>query len=71
MESPEAPSAAVAVYGAEQIENRIGFWMEFVHGRTLKQLHEESGRYSAQEALLFGLDVCRALAELLLAYVSK
>ena len=52
----------VTIFGADRFDDRIGFWMEFVHGRTLKQLHEESGRYSAQEALLFGLDVCRALA---------
>jgi TolB-like protein/Tfp pilus assembly protein PilF len=52
----------VTIFGADLFDGRIGFWMEFVQGLTLKQIQTDLGRYSAQEALLYGLDVCRALA---------
>jgi eukaryotic-like serine/threonine-protein kinase len=40
----------------------VGLWMEFVRGRTLEQLLVERGAFGAQEALLVGLDLCRALS---------
>jgi serine/threonine-protein kinase len=55
-------SNIVTIFGADQFEGEVGFWMEFVNGRTLKQIHAEQGTCSAEEALLFGLDLCRALA---------
>jgi eukaryotic-like serine/threonine-protein kinase len=52
----------VAVYGADHFDPAIGMWMEFVNGRTLRHLCTQQDPFSAAEALLVGLDVCRALA---------
>ncbi len=52
----------VTVYGAERIDDRVGIWMEFIHGRTLEQLLREHGPYGAREAAIVGIDLCRALA---------
>jgi hypothetical protein len=50
------------VYGADHIHGRVGLWMEFVKGRTLAELLRAQGPFSAREAALVGLDLCRALA---------
>lgn|GEM_PF-3683697 len=50
------------VYGADQRQGRVGFWMEYVEGRTLSELLEHQGPCAAREAMLMGLDLCRALA---------
>jgi TolB-like protein/tetratricopeptide (TPR) repeat protein len=52
----------VTVYGADCFDGRVGIWMEFVQGRTLREIQRESGPLSPQEAALVGLDLCRALA---------
>jgi len=52
----------VTVHGADRIDGRVGLWMEFVRGRTLEAVLQEHGPFSAQEASLIGLDICRALA---------
>jgi serine/threonine protein kinase/tetratricopeptide (TPR) repeat protein len=52
----------IAVYGADTHENRVGFWMEFLEGQTLKQWLDTHGPMSSREASLIGIDVCRALA---------
>ena len=52
----------VTIFGVDCFDNRVGFWMELVNGRTLKDIVEEQGPFSAQEAVVFGLDLCRALA---------
>ena len=52
----------VTVYGVDRHDNRSGVWMEFVEGDTLAAILEERGSLGAMEALLVGLDVCRALA---------
>ena len=52
----------VTVFGADRIDGRIGLWMEFVRGRTMEAVLGEHGPFSAQEATLIGLDVCRALS---------
>jgi serine/threonine protein kinase len=51
----------VAVHGADRIDERVGIWMEFIHGRTLEQLLRERGPFGAAEATLIGREVCRAL----------
>jgi hypothetical protein len=51
-----------SVYGADHIHGRVGLWMELVKGRTLAELLRSRGRFSAREAALVGLDLCRALA---------
>ena len=52
----------VTIHGADRIDGRVGLWMEFVRGRTLEQLLADRGAFGAQEALLVGLDLCRALS---------
>lgn len=52
----------VTVYGADRIDGRVGLWMEFVKGRTLEAVLRDHGQFSAREAALIGLDLCRALA---------
>jgi serine/threonine-protein kinase len=52
----------VTVYGADRHEGRSGIWMDFIEGDTLAALVEERGSFGAREALLVGVDVCRALA---------
>jgi hypothetical protein len=52
----------VTVYGTDQIDGRVGIWMEFISGRTLGGLLKTHGPYSAREAAGIGVDVCRALA---------
>jgi serine/threonine-protein kinase len=51
----------VTVHGAERHEGRVGIWMELVRGRTIDVLRREQGTFSAREAALVGLDLCRAL----------
>jgi TolB-like protein/Tfp pilus assembly protein PilF len=52
----------VTVFGADHFDGAVGVWMEFVDGRTLRDICVGQGPFSAPEALLIGLDVCRALA---------
>jgi eukaryotic-like serine/threonine-protein kinase len=50
------------VYGADQVEGRVGLWMELVRGTTLEDLLQRQGPFGAREASLVGLDLCRAIA---------
>jgi TolB-like protein/Flp pilus assembly protein TadD len=52
----------VTVYGADAVEGRVGLWMEFVTGRTLKEILQDHGPFGAHEAAVVGRDLCRALA---------
>ena len=52
----------VSVYGADSIDGRVGVWMEFVTGRTLKEILREHGPFGAHEAAVIGRDLARALA---------
>jgi TolB-like protein len=52
----------VTIFGVDRFEGRLGLWMELVNGRTLKDIVHEHGPFSAQEAVVVGLDLCRALA---------
>jgi len=52
----------VTVYGAEELDGRIGIWMEHVRGRTLEDLLRERGPFPLREAIRIGIDLCRALA---------
>src|SRR5512138_414026 len=51
----------VTVYGAAVEQGRVGLWMELIRGITLEQAIDKQGPFSAREASLVGLDVCRAL----------
>jgi serine/threonine-protein kinase len=52
----------VQVHGADIEDSRLGFWMEFIDGRTLSDVVEREGLRSAGEAAVIGQDLCRALA---------
>ena len=52
----------VTIYGAEQIEDQIGLWMEFVRGHTLEQILDQRTVMSAAEAVGTGLELCRAVS---------
>ena len=52
----------VTLYGAEQIGDRIGLWMEFVRGRTLEQILQQDGEFRAAEATGIGVQLCRAVS---------
>lgn len=51
----------VRVYRAEQIGDEVGVSMELIKGQTLHEIVSRQ-RYSAREAALIGIDLCRALA---------
>lgn len=50
------------IYGAEQIGTRIGLWMEFIRGRTLKQIVDGGKVFSGAEASEIGVELCQAVA---------
>ncbi len=52
----------VTVYGADAHDGRVGVWMEFVTGRTLKEILDHEGPFSPLEASLVGTELCHALA---------
>jgi serine/threonine protein kinase len=52
----------VPVYGIDRHDGRVGFWTDFVRGKTLAVLVREQGTFGAREAALIGLDVARALS---------
>ena len=55
-------SHVVTVHGADVHDSRLGFWMDFVDGLTLKEVIQRGGPRSAGEAAAWGQDLCRALA---------
>lgn len=52
----------ITVYGVGVHDGRAGLWMELVRGATLEQTLAARGPFSAREAALIGIDLCRALA---------
>jgi TolB-like protein/tetratricopeptide (TPR) repeat protein/predicted Ser/Thr protein kinase len=52
----------VAIHGAEQASGKIGLWMEFIRGRTLREIVNERGPLSPREAIGICLELSRALA---------
>lgn len=52
----------VSIYGADQANGQVGLWMEFIRGRTLRQIVETSGPFSPREAVGICLELARALA---------
>src|SRR5580704_4238190 len=52
----------VPVHGVDRHDGRVGFWTDFVRGKTLSALVGEQGTFGAREAALIGLDVARALS---------
>ncbi len=52
----------VSVYGIDRQDGRVGFWTDFVRGKTLAELLRVQGRFGFHEAALIGLDVSSALS---------
>ena len=50
----------VSIYGAEQIADQIGLWMEFVRGHTRAILDQR--KVVSAEAVDIGLELCRAVS---------
>ena len=54
----------VVVYGADQDEEGVGIWMEYIEGQTLADIVRDRGPMSAREVSGIGVDLCRALSAL-------
>ena len=52
----------ITVYGAERSNQRVGLWMEYIHGRTLEQELREDGPLDVEQAARVGIEVCAALS---------
>jgi eukaryotic-like serine/threonine-protein kinase len=52
----------VTVYGAERINDRVGVWMEFVHGRTLEDELREHGPFEPDRLIVIAVELGDALA---------
>jgi serine/threonine protein kinase/Tfp pilus assembly protein PilF len=52
----------VPIYGVDRHDGLVGFWTDFVHGKTLSQVVREQGPFGYREAALIGLDVAKALS---------
>jgi Tol biopolymer transport system component/tRNA A-37 threonylcarbamoyl transferase component Bud32 len=52
----------VTVYDADEIDGRVGLWMEFIHGRNLEEALREKTRFDDREVTRVGIELCRALS---------
>ena len=52
----------VTIHGAERIGDRVGLWMEFVHGRTLEDLLKSGTTFTPDEVVHIGVEIARAVA---------
>ena len=55
-------SNVVPVYGVDRHEGRVGFWSDFVHGKTFSAIVAKDGPFGATEAALIGIDLCKAIS---------
>jgi eukaryotic-like serine/threonine-protein kinase len=51
----------VAVHGVEYHDGRVGLVSDFIKGKTLTVLLAQQGPFSAREAALIGIDICKAV----------
>ena len=51
----------VPIYGVDRHEGRVGFWSDFVNGKTLSAIVAADGPFGAREAALIGVDLCKAV----------
>jgi TolB-like protein/predicted Ser/Thr protein kinase len=54
--------SVVTIYGAEQIGDRIGLWMEFIRGRTLEQLMKDGAVFRTADVIRIGVELSRAVS---------
>src|SRR5688572_5890643 len=52
----------VTIYGAEQIGDRIGLWMEFIRGRTLEQMLKSGVVFQTADVVRIGVELSRAVS---------
>jgi len=52
----------VTIYGAEQIADHIGLWMELVGGSSLEELLDAGRAFTPAEVRHVGVELCRAMA---------
>ncbi len=52
----------VPVHGIDEHDGLVGFWTDFVRGKTLASLVREQGPFGYREAVLACIDVCKALS---------
>jgi Flp pilus assembly protein TadD/tRNA A-37 threonylcarbamoyl transferase component Bud32 len=52
----------VSVYGVDRRQGRVGFWSDFVRGRTLAALLRTQGPFGPHEAALIGVDLAQAVS---------
>ena len=52
------------VHGADEDDDQVGIWMEYIDGQTLAAMVRDHGVMSAREVIGIGLDLCRALSAL-------
>ena len=57
-------SNVVVVHGADQDDQQVGIWMEYIDGQTLASMIRAGGPMSARETIGIGIDLCRALSAL-------
>lgn len=51
----------VTVYDADEIDGRVGLWMELIRGRNLEEILQEEKKFDDGEVMRVGIDLCRAL----------
>ena len=49
------------VYDADEIDGRVGLWMEFIHGQNLEQIVVGRKKLDGREVTRIGIELCRAL----------
>jgi serine/threonine protein kinase/tetratricopeptide (TPR) repeat protein len=52
----------VTIYGAEQIGNTVGLWMELIDGKTVEQRLAQSLPFQSSEVIEIGIQICRAVS---------
>jgi serine/threonine-protein kinase len=52
----------LVVHGADEHDGRAGMWTDLLHGQTLEEILAQRGPFSAHEAAVIGVDLCRAVA---------
>ncbi|MFZ5786172.1 MAG: protein kinase domain-containing protein [Acidobacteriota bacterium] len=52
----------LTVHGVERHDGRAGMWTDLIEGESLEERLARGGPLGAEEAALFGVDLCRALA---------
>ena len=52
----------VAIYGVDHHDGRVGFWSDFIRGKTLSAVLAAQGPFGYREAALIGIEICKAVS---------